>query len=202
MASRNNVSQPADLLAEMEDESVNMGSDPFAGQEEVPSDLAELFNDMLNNEPDPEDIARRRASLYLPGGPYRWLPMIDGTPCTVLTSFKSDDKHPNDTAQQKGRDLGRMVIAVSGIVQGTKVDKNRGRFQFQCSPDTRTLDDGKDDFLTQNWNKAMEFTFQLKERNPSNLEVLNMLRSGRYVMYITQSKKNGQNYLGNFQRIQ
>ncbi len=176
-----------DNLVNIDDlESVELENE---GEESSSVDILSLLDIDVNDN----DLLERQASLSIPSGTYVWL----DNKVNITVDFDDDNKSARDVAQKKGLDKGRCLLNVSGIVQ--MVDSARkGRFSFQLSPDIRKKDDDLD-FASQNYAKVEQLFFKLYERKQKKeSEIVTLIQSCVYSMYITYNEKTSRNYLRNF----
>lgn len=178
------------------DESVTL-DDPFADAEEVESDTDTDVLAFLNTIIDPEELAAKETALFLQKGLYTW----KDSKCELKIDFDDEDKKPTDTMMKNGKNRGRVLMYVSGVVI-MKDSNKQGRFNVSCSPDTRKAENGDDDFMSQNYVRFTTQFFKTYERKPANAaEVASFIKSANYSMYITLSKTH-RNYLNQVQDLQ
>src|SRR6266850_3022936 len=200
MASTRNVSPDVAELFKGNDESVEMDN-PFTpevdsnGNGEEVNVLEEDFH--LN----PESTKAIEENLSLPAGQYKWDSVEGKLSLTISKRYIEDDKEKGDLSPS-----GRLVYNISGIVTPAQGSTGRkGRFFFDISPDVRIRRDSEGnelqprslDFMNDSWGKFTRLYFSKLEREVKGTkELLMMVQSGTYYMYITLSKAGG-NFLGN-----
>ena len=187
-----------------EEESVEMNN-PFTN-EEVPNGNGEEVNVLEEDfQLNPESTKAIEENLSLPAGQYKWDSVEGKLSLTIRKRYIEDDKERGDLSPQ-----GRLVYNVSGIVSPAQGSTGRkGRFFFDISPDVRVRKDSEGnvleprslDFMNDNWGKFTRLYFSKLEREVKGTkELLTMIQSSTYYMYITLSKTGG-NFLGNLKSM-
>jgi len=184
--------------------------DPFKEAKEV--DSSDIFATLLKQPIDPEELAKKEQALFLDSGTYVW----DGGKCSIRKSFNDNDVSPTDLAQRAyaaTKDVkfnrGRCYFRVSGIVVNRDTGA-KGRFDnWSFSPDERLRrkSDGtlyepvEADQASKAYAMLTRFFFEKYDRKPSHDgEVLELVESGLYAMYITRGR-NGGNYLNQLREL-
>lgn len=180
----------ADKATELFDDAevIEDSTDPLkdAPETDTPDDILAMLS---AKELDGEALAKDQADLYLEAGDYFFKKGH-----TVSIANNAKDRHAQDLLPH-----GRTMVNVSGQVQHITSSKV-GMFRFSFSPDKRYAKDQEGnikqpetfDMFYQTWLKVNEFFFKKYERRAKNVgEVIAMLKSGSYLMYITRSKQGG-----------
>jgi hypothetical protein len=184
--------------------------DPFKDAKEV--DSGDIFATLLTQPIDPEELAKKEQVLFLESGTYVW----DGGKCTIRKSFNDNDINPSDLAQRAYAatkevkyNRGRCYFRVSGIVVN-KDTGAKGRFDnWTFSPDERfrrdrngaLLEPVEADMASKAYALITRFFFEKTDRKPTHDgEVIALVESGLYSMYITRGK-NGNNYLNQLREL-
>lgn len=155
--------------------------------EDVETTEDALMRAFEETETDVEQLEKDRAELFLEPGNYYFLKGHK-----VSMSKMKDD---------------RVMVNVSGMVQNIDTGK-KGMFRFTVSPDKRYQKiDGKEskdsspDMFFQGYVRVTDFFFSKFERRHKNgKELLDLLRSNNYLMYITRGQKGG-NFLNQFKEM-
>ena len=145
--------------------------------------------------PDHESMAKAKAELFLPTGEYIWVDKPDVKP----PSFLEKDKKRGDVSVK-----GRCFINLFGKVE-SKDGLYTDYFRVSLSPDERKQKDSdgnalkKSDMFYQLWMKACDLYYDIYEEvHSKNSDIVHMLETGSYYMYITLGKKRGGNFLNGF----
>lgn len=178
---------------------------PLDEEENISQDdeISKLF---YSSKVDTRALADAQAELHLERGDYLW------EAASLKISYGSNplDKDPADFFARNGMpEKGRCTIHVSGAVKPRDPKGRGGRFMFTVSPDKRyrrdqegnLLDPLELDMFSKPWLMLTEFFFQKNERQiRSEGEIIDLLRSCLYYMYITKGK-NGGNFLNQFKEL-
>ena|SRR5437773_2174521 len=193
------------------EESVEMDN-PFSN-ESVPEGNGEEVNVLKEDfHLNSESTRAIEENLSLPAGQYKWdkevVVLVDGTEVKsprIRKRYIQDDKEKGDLSPE-----GRLVYNISGIVTPAQGSTGRkGRFFFDISPDVRIRKDSEGnviqpkslDFMNDNWGKFTKLFFSKYDKEVKGTkELLMMIQSGTYYIYITLSKAGG-NFLGNLKSM-
>ncbi len=187
-----------------EDESVEMNN-PFVNEMDNNTNGEEV--NVLDEDfhLNPESTKAIEENLSLPAGQYKWDSTDGKLSLTIRKKYIEDDKERGDLSPS-----GRLVYNISGIVRPAEGAVGRkGRFFFEISPDVRIRRDNEGnplqprslDFMNDNWGKFTKLYFNKLEREVKGTkELLMLVQSGTYYMYITLSKTGG-NFLGNLKSM-